>query len=722
MAAPSHVDVAAVLNRKQQSHTAMAALMDLLNEDIKKPAAPSYKASGSNKQATSTRFPVTILNRTSAPTAGFNGGPPGQVFHYLVICENFGTTEILASVGERTADGRLILRVKGVQPMTEDQLKKATAEAAERDAKSKRKSPSYVPKKYEYDAGFEEVPVLLRFSVFAPVGPFKDERNNPFGPGSRVFIGGVQPVHKMKANENKDLHEQAYGVQWEVSNMLANTNVQASSTPLLTTWRSMMTKNHIVNFYKGPGGGWSTKNTTEEDRKEMAKWVEEHTVEKNKFRAGRHYMAQTERPFLNQPIVIPFGIEARRQGWHLGARKSVLFVKVAWGDKTADWLEIRKAPETPLRLFDFKIEAISIEKIYRTRPVRKRHAIEVHVSDRAGEDIINALGIVRKERYAAVAPTLIPFCPGFFVGMLSAVQSEGMAINDPQVNPVDEVTKFPAKGVHSGAIYSAVRIDMDLAAGLVVSPNSFEITPSAAQQAIEAQFGVPDPTEQTSPWAKENPLNQSPGRQVINMFEATDKVENLKGYTFFLVFAIAAQARGNVSRARNAMTRKGEDPVQRMSALFFTAQNTDETGDADLDAINGMPRPDFNKPDEYCLFAVRNEEVVRARAQAQQPELTPEELMEAALKYEEEESARLGPLPEDPDLESPSQEAIAERSEQQAAEQQEAPEVRRSSTPERQRRSVGKTPGGSKKKKAPVKPKVVTLPTDDVDDDFAAGL
>lgn len=722
----THGDVAHALNTKQRKRTTggaaamqagddMAALMMAIQDAIKQPSTSSFKPAGSAKQVNSVRFPVTILDRTSSPTKGFKGGPPGVKWDYLLLVENFGSTDIPLSVGERTSDGRLILKVKGVQGLTDDQLKVAETEAAERDAKQKRKTASYVPKKREFDDGFEEVPALLRVSVFAPVGPFKDDRMMEFKPGARVYISGIEPVHKYKPSQDPNVLEAMYGVQFTISNMLANTNVASSNTSLSATWRSWLKKNYIVNFFKGEGGGWSPKYTTDEDRAEQERWKVEKTVEKNRFRAARHYMKPSERPYMSQPLVIPFGDEAERQPWHFAGRQTVQFIK----EKTVfdnNWIEKRKEPETPLRLFNFNTEAVMIKKEFRNRaPTVTRHAIEVRVNDRVGEDVINRLGIVHVPRYEQIAPCIVPAASGFFIGNLSSVQSEALLDNDPQLNPMDDAGR-PSKGVHSAAAYTALRIDLDVASGVVRSPHSFEITADCAKEVMRAQFQTEDASEQTDVWAKENPLNQG-AKQVLNMFECNDKIDNIKSnYTFFLVFKVNAQARQNVGRARAAILRKKLDPVVEMSRLFFTPQDENYSGgaDTDQDDLNGMPRPNFADKslaglNSYCLFAVRNEEVTRLRNPTES--LSPEELLRRAREIEAEELAKLGPLPEAPaDPDDADEDEAGGETQQQAGngeDNQQAPhpatpsrdEVRRSGTPERQQRRAPKGRGASKAKK-----------------------
>jgi hypothetical protein len=262
--------------------------------------------------------------------------------------------------------------------------------------------------------------------------------------------------------------------------------------------------------------------------------------------------------------------------------------------------------------------------------------------------------------------------------------------------------------VHSGASYTALRIDFDLASGVVRSPHSFEINYEAAKRVILAQFGVEDASQMTEAWSKDNPLNQG-SRNVINIFESNEKMENLKaGYTFFLVFFVSHQARQNVNRARASIQRQKLDVVNEFSRIFFEQIPAQESGDKDKDDMDGLPRPEFSDikhADSYCLWAVRNEEVARLRAPV--PVLSDEEFAQKAMEIEAAETAEKGPLPEDPNppllaLPAPEQPAASPVEEQ----------PRRSSTPERPRKKAPAKKANAKKPKKPT----ITEPVDDDED------
>ncbi len=723
----THGDIAHAVSKKVPAAAAaahpFASLMDLIADTVKQAVVPSFKPAGAKKSSSALRFAITCLDLSKNPTAGYNGGPPGMKYDYLVLVENFGSTPILPSVGERTPEGGLLLRVKGEMPMTDAQQKIAIEKAAENDAKTKRKSTSYVAKKYSFDDGLEEVPLLMHISAFSPLAPFRDERGSQFGPGSRVYLDGLQAVRKYKKNEDPTVRELAFDVQWGVEGMIANTKGAASarSTDLFEIWRGFLKKNYIVNFYKGEGGGWSLNNVTKQDRTDVERWTQEGMLEKNRIRTSKHYIASSERGLLSQPVVIPFGIEARKQPWHLSSRRAVMFIEGRTVFDT-NWIETRKPGEPPLRLLTFSTEAVLIQKIFKTKTNVTRHTVEVAMTDRYDEDKLNILGITNPLRYQHVAPGYVPNCSGFFVGSLNVVATAALPINDPELNPLDEVTKKPFKGMNSGIACNPIKISFDLAYGLVTSPNSFEIDAECAAKVIEAQFGAPDPGDQVAAWALANPLNQG-SRSVLNMFETNEKLQSLGNtYTYFLVFAINVQARQNVKRARDAILRKGLNPVTELSKAFFTPQPEAESADQYQNAIDGMPRPAWTDPSQsntYCLFAVRGEEVKRVRELP--PALSDGELAKQAEVLAATEYAK-SPLPDDPALAKVNDEQGrgGEQQEEHADVAIDPPvshiEVRRSSTPERQKRAATKGRGSATKTKTMVV-KAAVAATEDADAD-----
>jgi len=186
-------------------------------------------------------------------------------------------------------------------------------------------------------------------------------------------------------------------------------------------------------------------------------------------------------------------------------------------------------------------------------------------------------------------------------------------------------------------------VDPDLAT-LVLSPSAFEINIDCVKFFLRTVLATEDPSLQDNECAKSNPLNKG-SKRVVNMFECNEKPEILvqNGYLFFLVFHLTKfSERKTAKSVRDAIIKQGLDEKTKFSELFMRDPNIVVEDDSNAD-FRHMPMPDVDKTDSYVIFAIRKEEVERARAGP--PELSADQFAEEVNRISEAEAKKYGALP-----------------------------------------------------------------------------
>lgn len=615
-------------------------------DEILVPEQPGFQASIPIKgQQNSICLTVKILNIEEKDTKP-KTGPPGKMCNVLVLVLDQGKDSIKADVGRRDDKGRIYVKILGEQRMTVEQQK----EYAEKKAASRRTTGA-ARKNHIFKFGETPVLEIMRFQIFEPT-PVNQVTNTKFKKGDIVLICGPQPKQQFKENSDLGVHDPDFGVKWSFGSMAADPRENDPNAPPRKSgdWAFMMENNHTVNFSKAPppDGGWSLDNMSDEDKALIEKWTAEGTLDANRFDVGKFGLKPEDREALDRLLIMPLGQNAKAdQPFYQVRRRFVKFSGVFFG---STWVEEFKGVgnvDQKAAKADLQCIAQVIERISTTETRVRNVMIQVEISGRNDPDGVNQYGIVKLGRWENLAPQILPHVSGFLVAKLATAQSEMLPANQPMLNPRKSNGEM-AMGVDFAVQYYQFYHAPELAS-LILSQTAFQINLACVKVLMRAALGFEDPsTASIADEYRNNPLN-SGNRNVINMFETTERPDNLEqNYDFFLIYATDESAYTSISSTREDLAAAKLDEVATWSAIFSASPKIKDPA-KELFKLNSLPKPDFSKPsnsDKYCVFAVRKTEVARVRAGL--PEMPLDAFAKRMIEIDNEETAKFGPLPEGP--------------------------------------------------------------------------
>lgn len=606
---------------------------------------PGFQVSSSNAKRlfSSICLVVKILEILENPTKPVNG-VAGKQTSVLAWVLDQGTSPIKADAGRRDEKGRIWVKILNEQKMTDAQQQ---AFNEKEDAGGKGRGGKRT--KTTWRQGELPIAELMKFRIFEET-PIHPEKGTKFKKGDIVVLVGPHPVQSFKANEDSTVHDPSFGLTWRFSQMAPDPNEDNPDAPprKASNFGIMLERNHIVNFSKYPHA-WSEDNYTEEDRVRVAKWEAEGTLDKNRFETARMGLQPSDKERLGDKIIIPFGYHAKAdQPYHTIKRQQVQIKKIQWG---SEWIEKYKAVgnvDKEAAFAELQITAHVITLISTTERKTEKALIKLQLNARADQDGVNQFGIVKTARWANLAPVFLPYVSGYVITSLAVDKSELEPVNQPLLNPryANGKTKMGFDyGIYTYQFYHAPEI-----CTFILSPTAFPINLACTKVLMRAALGFEDPSAVAlSEEARSNPLNNGT-RNVINMFETSERPDNLVAdYDFYLIYALEEASFDSVEDVRQEMQKLGLDPVSTWSTIFSAPPKTNPA--KDTFKLPTLPKVDFNNKanaDKFCVFAVRKTEVARVKAGPSAFEMPLTEYAERVIELEEDEVKLYGPLPEGP--------------------------------------------------------------------------
>lgn len=630
----------------------MLAQMTALQATLKKDVAPqTFQATSQKIKGMSNAVCVLakVLDAVERDTKGPDGRG-GKMSSYLFLTlDNGDRTQIAAETGRRDEHGNIWIRVIGEQLMTEEQQAAYAKEKEEARKGKKGASTGAQKKKHTFKLGESKIGLMLRCTTFEPLAIHPGKRA-PFAKGDIVLISGPQPKQKYKPNVDLNVHDPDYGIQWTFASLLpdpyeddplsANLNAKAGD------WGVMMESTYILNMWKGPGGGWSPDYMTDQDRAFVKECEENNTIDKHRSKIAMMGLSPENREHRDDLVIIPlFQTAEARQPFHAAKRRFVRFNGVAWG---TEWVEKFNGPNnttTEAAKADLQCIAQVFHKKSTTEVEEKKALVQMTLNARFDEIGFANYGIVRLDRWRNLASVYMPYVSGYVIGQQKVEPSEMLPVNQPMQNVLLSTGEWKLKanyGVQCYQFYHAPDLS-----SIILSPTAFPINLRCTKALMRAALGYDNPAAQAlSAEASKNPLNRG-SRNVINVFETSDRPENLTDeYNFYVIYAADKSSIVSIQSTRSDLKRSGKDPVETWSAIF---ESVKEDPARELFGFNSMPMPRFfekENVDKFCVFAVRKTEVERVLAGPS--ELPIEEFVERMLAINAEEEAKYGPLPEGP--------------------------------------------------------------------------
>lgn len=609
----------------------------------------TFQQTGTAKKQFSSIYALSkILNIEEKPTKGVNG-TPGLMCKILVMTLSTGDAPIKADAGRRDEKGKVYVKILRDQAMTQKQQEEY---AAANEGKNKGKGGA-MKKKIVWKAGELPINKIMRYVIFegTPVHPTKGTK---FKKGDVVMIGGPQPRQSYKANDDVTIHDPSFGTQWTFSEIVPDPRENDPTAPVHKAgdWAIEMECNYIVNFSKHPPprGGWALENMSEEDRAKVNEWEEKNTLDANRFELARMGLTPEGRDNMDGFVVIPLHYTAKAdQPFHKAKRKFVKFEGVAWGDTWSEQFKGVGNVEQEAASAQLQCVAKVVEVSSTTEFKIQKAQVQLQLNARYDADGINQYGIVKFARWKNLAPVYIPYVSGYVIGTLAAAQSEMLPANQPMRNPIK------ANGETQMGIDYAIQCyqfyhQPDLTT-IITSPTAFQINLDCAKVLMRNALGYDDPSSVALPEdIRNNPLN-SGTRNVINLFETTERPDNLeRDYNFYLIYATDESAFTSIESTRADLAAAKLDPVETWSKIFSAPPKIKDPA-KELFKLNSLPKPDFNNRanvDKFCVFAVRKTEVAKVNEGPVAFEMPVNDFVTRMMELNDEETKKYGPLPEGP--------------------------------------------------------------------------
>lgn len=604
------------------------------------------QTSTAKKQFSSIYVLSKILNVEEKPTKGVNN-TPGLMCKILAMTLSTGDAPIKADAGRRDEKGKVYVKILKDQVMTQKQQEEY---AAANEGKAKGKGGA-MKKKIVWKAGELPINKIMRYVIFegTPIHPTKGSK---FKKGDIVMIAGPQPRQSYKANDDATVHDPSFGTQWTFSELVPDPRENDPTAPVHKAgdWALEMECNYIVNFSKHPPprGGWALENMSDEDRAKVAEWEEKNTLDANRFELARMGLTPEGRDNMDGFVVIPLHYTAKAdQPFHKAKRKFVKFEGVAWGDV---WFEqFKGVGNVDQEAASAQLQCVAkvVEVVSTTEQKIQKAQVQLQLNARYDADGINQYGIVKLNRWKNLAPVIIPYVSGYVIGTLAAAQSEMLPANQPMRNPI-KPNGETVLGIDYAIQCYQFYHQPDLST-IITSPTAFQINLDCVKVLMRNALNYDDPSAVSLPEdIRNNPLN-SGTRNVINLFETTERPDNLdRDYNFYLIYATDESAFTSIESTRADLAAAKLDPVDTWSKIFSAPSKIKDPA-KELFKLNSLPKPDFGNranADKFCVFAVRKTEVAKVNEGPAAFEMPLTDFVARMMELNEEETKKYGPLPE----------------------------------------------------------------------------
>jgi len=524
-------------------------------------------------------MPALILSVTAPET-----GVARSVYEFLLHKE-LHNMNVPSTEGETLPDGRLSLKIHTLKKMNATQHLEYIAELDQAKV-----AANDFARKREYDPGMEgtielESGACLRSTVFG--SPLAKGPDQPFAAGDFVFIVGLKPSIKYDV-EGKS----KYGLTWEFDGLMVDPNVDTETER--KCWDNLAATNNIPNLsYAGGFGPHNRDNEAIEFEKALA--GKKPTSGQN-WRILYNQVPVEKRPAVEKLLVLL--LYRANDGPTPGEMVSRLCVHTANPIWEPNWIGSKENAAKQMEYW--KVGNMRV----RATVLRAGSGELVNITISVQSKLLDAYGITSTERWAAVAPLLVPKCGGRAVCKLNLPDSVSTPENNPDMNILKPDGTY-SLGAAYGASYRVTILTPDVAEGAVRA--GLEIDAEATKFLLNTVYGTEDlsraPPNQVVQWAKDNHLNNQPIKPVINVFEYCENVDKLArdGYRFFIVSKDFDKDHPNNEFFIDTLAKSG-DAIGIMSRGLMGSFT-----DNSLRGYIKLP----SKKTEYCVFAVRDELVAK---------------------------------------------------------------------------------------------------------------